>query len=272
MTIKVKHILFVMLAVVITMLLYKLLKQSINELLTKRKYEKQIVDYLNLYSFDNMSNVTINRYNYYKNYYNEPYIDISPLIESYIKQVETNDEHPFGGGYSVELTSDLRRTIYCRNYTYILKLYHGIDRTIDIEQLEKILIHKGNDKYSGWCIRKDSPEIIDLPYNFYLKYEPSDFKLLDKVKKVTKCKIVDSMINGHYRKAIKVEYVDKNGENKAIDKTIIVDKDDDNKVTISISGLYYSETHNAKIELCNYDYEIWSKEKKEREANEPWNW
>ena len=270
MTIKVKHILLVILVIVITILLHKFLKQPINELLTRKKYEKQIVSYMNFDSFDNVTDGSIEMYNYYKNYYNEPDIDISPLIESYIKQVETNDEHPFGGGYSVELTSDLRRTIYCRNYTYILKLYHGIDRKIDIEQLEKILIHKGNDKYSGWCIRKDSPETIDLPYNFYLKYEPSDFKLLDKVKKVTKCTFIDPVTYGHYRKRVKIEFVNENNLHNSIEGSIEVF--DNGKLVLGLLGVYYSQTHNAKIELCNYDYEVWSKEKKEREANEPWNW
>ena len=226
---------------------------------------------MNFDSFDNVTDGSIEMYNYYKNYYNEPYIDISPLIESYIKQVETNNRNLYNsGGLAVELASNIERTIEGGDYTYETYLYYGENRKLLMEELENVLMHKGNDKYSGWCIRKDSPETIDLPYNFYLKYEPSDFKLLDKVKKVTKCTFIDPVTYGHYRKRVKIEFVNENNLHNSIEGSIEVF--DNGKLVLGLLGVYYSQTHNAKIELCNYDYEVWSKEKKEREANEPWNW
>lgn len=270
---KIKYVSFFVLSLIVVVVSYIMFKKQIDEILVKRKYSKQIVNYLNFKSFEGMSKTTLNRYKYYRDYYNEPYIDISPLIESYIKQVETNEENPFGGKYAVSLTSNMEREIQSEDYTYIVKLYHGINRELSIEELEKVLIHKGNDKYTGWCIPKDSPEIIDLPYNYYLKYEPSDFKLLDKVKRVTKCifpnKLEIEMGNG--RNNIIIEYIGKNNEISKVDKTVVFSKEDDENITISISGLYYTQTHNAKVVLKNHDYDEWAIEKAKREKDEPWN-
>lgn len=252
---KIKYILYTMLIMIVTIVLYYIFNEPIKELFTKKKYAKQIVKYLNFDSFDNMSDTTLNRYNYYKSYYNELYIDVSPLIESYIKQIETNERNKYNsGGLAVGLSSNIERTIEGGDYTNVSYLYYGKDRELSIEELEKILIHKSNDKYSDWCIPKDSPKIIDLPYNYYLEYEPSDFKLLDNVKKVTKCtfpnKLEIDTSNG--RNDIIVEYIDKNDSIKKANKTAVLSKEDSGKITISISGLYYSESHNAKVELHNH--------------------
>lgn len=253
MLIKIKHIVIIMLAICVLGIIYLIISKPVNEFLTKRKYEKQIVNFLNFKSFDNVSDVSIKRYNYYKNYYNEPNIDISPLIESYIKQVETNEMNPYNSdGLSVEITSNMEREIQGWDYTYITALYYGKDRKLSIEDLEKVLVHTSKDKYSGWCIPKDSPGIIELPYNFYLKYEPSDFKLLDNVKRVTKCDLVNPITYGHYRKDIKLEIVDEKNNKKTLDRTAVIDKEDGDKLTISLSGIYYSQSHKAKIELCNH--------------------
>lgn len=272
MKIRVKCIIIVTIIISVLIILYIITNKPLNELLTKRRVEKQIVNYLNFESFDNMSQTTIDRYNYYKNYYNEPNIDISPLIESYIKQVETNEYNNIHGEFWVELSSTMEREIEGLDFRYVAQLYHGIDRKLSIEDLEKVLVHTSKDKYSGWCIPKDSPEIIELPYNFYLKYEPSDFKLLDNVKRVTKCDLVNPITYGHYRKDIKLEIVDEKNNKKTLDRTAVVDKEDGDKLTISLSGIYYSQSHKAKIELCNHDYDEWKIIKEKEEENEPWNW
>ena len=49
-------------------------------------------------------------------------------------------------------------------------------------------------------------------------------------------------------------------------------KEDGDKLTISLSGIYYSQSHKAKIELCNHDYDEWKIIKEKEEENEPWNW
>ena len=267
---KVKYVLFAILIVSIVCVLYKLLNKPIIEFLAKKKYEKQIVNNYNNNSFDNVSDGTIEEYNYYKNYYNEPNIDISPLIESYIRQVETNEENPFGGKYSVRLTSNMEREIQSEDYTYIIKLYHGIDRKLPIEELEKILIHNGKDKYTGWCVPKNSSEIIDLPYNFYLKYEPSDFKLLDKVKKVTNCSLEGLLVRKRNR--LLIDYLDKNDIKQSEYREAVIYDNNNFKIGLLIyRDFYYTQTHNAKVELKNHDYDEWAKEKAKAEANEPWN-
>lgn len=271
MTIKVKHILLVILIVIVAVILYKVLKKHVNEIITKSKYEKQIEDNYNNNSFINVAEGVIDEYEYYKNYYNEPDIDISPLIESYINQVESNEEHSYNGKFRVKRTSNFRREILCDDYTYTAKLYHGINRIASISDLEKILIHKSNDKYSDWCIPKDSPSIIDLPYNFYLKYEPSDFKLIDKVKKVTKCTFIDPVTYGGSRKEIKLDYIDINGLKQSFDSIVYISEQTDRKIAMFFKGLFFSQSHNAKIELCNHDYDEWLKEKEKEEETAPWN-
>lgn len=253
MLIRVKYIIFVVLIMIVLFMLYMFVRRPLNEIIVKKKVEREIVNCLNFESFDNMSKATNDRYNYYKNYYNEPNIDISPLIESYIKQVETNEMNPYNSdGLSVEITSNMEREIQGWDYTYITALYYGKDRKLSIEDLEKVLVHTSKDRYSGWCIPKESPEIIELPYNFYLKYEPSDFKLIDNVKKVTKCELLDPITYGHYRKDMRVELVDKNNNVSVLNRTAVLDNNDNDRITISFSGIYYSETHRAKIELCNH--------------------
>lgn len=255
MTVKVKHILIALLTIITTIIMYRFSNNPINEFITRKKYENQILNCLNFDSFDNMSDETLDRYNYFKNYYNEPNIDITPLVESYIKQIETNERNKYNsGGLAVGLSSNIERTIEGGDYTNVSYLYYGKNRKLSIEELEKILIHKSNDKYSDWCIPKDSPKIIDLPYNYYLEYEPSDFKLIDNVKKVTKCTFLNKLeidtCNG--RNDIIVEYIDKNDSIKKANKTAVLSKEDSGKITISISGLYYSELHSAKVELHNH--------------------
>lgn len=253
MTIKVKHILLAMLIVVIAIILYRFLKEPVKEVLAKKKYERQIVSFLNLESFDGVSEGSIEEYEYYKNYYNEPDIDISPLIESYIKQVESNEKNPYNvGGNEVSLQSNLRRTIEALDYTYATYTFYGDNRVASISELEKILIHKSNNKYNDWYILKDSSGIIELPYNFYLEYEPSDFKLLDDVKKVTKCTFIDPVTYGNARKSIKVEYVDKNNKKIVLDDVVYISKHSKYKVGAFLAGLYYTEFHTAKIELKNH--------------------
>ena len=252
---KIKYVLFFVLFITVIVLIYNLFKRPIKEIMAKRKYSKQIVNCMNFESFENIAEVSIERYNYFKNYYNEPNIDISPLIESYIKQVETNERNMYNsGGLAVSLTSNMERTIECGDYTNVTYLYYGSDRKLSIEELEKVLIHKGDDKYTGWCIPKGSPNIIDLPYNYYLKYEPSDFKLLDKVKKVTKCTFPNELEieTGNGRNQIIIEYIDNNNEKQVKNGMVYISEEDDYKVIVFYNNLYYSQTHNAKVELHNY--------------------
>lgn len=247
--------------------------KPIKKLLIKKKYEKQIVNNYNNNSFNNVTDGTIEEYNYFKNYYNEPNIDISPLIESYIKQVETNEEHSFGGKYAVRLTSNMEREIQCEDYTYIIKLYHGSDRKLSIEELEKVLIHNSSDKYTAWCISKNSPNIIELPYNFYLKYEPSDFKLLDKIKRITKCTFPSELEvkTGNGRNHVIIEYIDNNNLKQTENSIVYLFDEYEHEIGMFYSGLYFSETHNAKVELRNHDYDEWAIEKAKMEKDEPWN-
>ena len=251
---KIKNVLLFVLFLIVIEIVYNLFKYPIKEILAKRKYSKQIVNCMNFESFENIAEVSKERYDYIKNYYNEPNIDISPLIESYIKQVETNEEHPFSGEYAVRLTSNMEREIQCEDYTYIIKLYHGNDRKLSIEDLEKVLIHNSDDKYAGWCIPKDSPQIVDLPYNYYLKYEPSDFKLLDKVKRVTKCTFPNEL-NFKYNNGkndIIIEYIDGDNKKQVKSGNVYISEEDDYKITVFYNNLYYFQTHNAKVELHNH--------------------
>ena len=254
MIIKIKHIVIIVLAVGILSIIYLKISKPVNEFLAKKKFENLILNNYNNDRLDNVTDGTIENYNFYKNYYNEPNIDISPLIESYIKQVETNEMNPYNSdGLSVEINSNMEREIQGWDYTYITALYYGKDRKLSIEDLEKVLVHTSKDKYCGWCIPKDSPEIIELPYNFYLKYEPSDFKLLDNVKKVTKCDFVDPVTEYSYngRKRVKISYIDNNDENHTID-SIIFKFDNDDKIGMPYAGLTYTRNKVAKIELCNH--------------------
>ena len=269
MTIKVKHILLVIIITIVVIILYRCLKKPVKEMFVKKYYENEIIEYLNLNKNKNLDDGKIWDYEYYKNYFNESDIDISPLIESYIKQIETNEKNLYNvGGYEVSLQSDVRRSIEALDYTYITYVFYGDNRKATISELEKVLIHKSSDKYKDWYILKNSPKIIDLPYNYYLEYEPSDFRLLDNVKKVTKCSFVDPVTYGGNRKRIKIEYIDKNECIYSDDRTIIIE---DNNIITSLSGLYYNETHKAKIELKNHDYDEWLKEKEKEEETAPWN-
>ena len=255
MTIKVKHVILVLIILSILCALYMFFKEHVKELLIRNKLEKKVVKYLSFDESLDLNDGTIYDYDYYKNYYNEPYIDISPLIESYIKQVETNNRNLYNsGGLAVELTSNIERTIEGGDYTYVSYLYYGENRKLLIDELEKVLIHKGDDKYSGWCIRKDSPETIDLPYNFYLKYEPSDYKMLNNVKNIIECKFIDSVLEYSYndRKRAKIVYIDNNDERQIIDDIIFVNNSDKMNFSIGLSGIYYKITRNAKIELHNH--------------------
>ena len=253
MTIKVKHIVLFIIVIIVAIISYRVLNQPLKEIFEKGKYEKQIVNYLNFESFENLSKGTIENYNYYKNYYDEPNIDISQLIESYIKQIETNERNPYSvGGLEVPLSSNFEREIQGYDYTDVLYVFYGKNRISSISELEKILIHKSNNKYSDWCIPKDSSNIIELPYNFYLKYESSDFKYLDDVKRVIGCTFGTSILEKSYNgeKKIKIEYIDKNNEKHLVSGTIYIT--DDGKIIFPRLGIYYSETHNAKIELKNH--------------------
>lgn len=261
MTIKVKHIVLLILVIIVAIISYKVLKQPLKEIFEKKKYENQVVNYLNFESFENLSKGTIDNYNYYKNYYNEPNIDISPLIESYIKQIETNERNPYSvGGLEVPLLSNFEREIQGYDYTDDLYVFYGANRIASISELEKILIHKSNNKYSDWYIPKDSSNIIELPYNFYLKFEPSDFKLLDDVKRVIGCTFVTSILEKSYNgeKKIKIEYIDKNNEKCFVNGTIYITND--GKIVFPRLGIYYSQSHNAKIELKNHISDMLSDE------------
>ena len=59
MTIKVKHILLVILIVIVATILYNVLKKPINEMLEQKKHAKQIINYLNSDSFENISDGAI---------------------------------------------------------------------------------------------------------------------------------------------------------------------------------------------------------------------
>ena len=253
MTIKVKHILLVLLVVIVAIILYNVFKKPLNEMIIKSIYEKQIVDNYNNFSFTNVAEGVIAEYEYYKNYYNEPDIDISPLIESYIKQIETNERNPYNvGGLEVHSTSNGIRAIEGYDYTDDIYVIYGKDRIASISELEKILIHKSDNKYSDWWIPKDSHGIIDLPYNYYLKYEPSDFKLLDKVKKVTKCTFIDPVTYGYARKDIKLDYIDVNEIKQSLSSVVYISERTNRKIGMFFQGVYYTESHTAKIELCNH--------------------
>ena len=252
---KIKFIVATMLVITIFIIICMVFNKPIKKFLIKKKYEKQIVNNYNNNSFNNVTDGTIEEYNYFKNYYNEPNIDISPLIESYIKQVETNGRNMYNsGGLAVSLTSNMERTIEGGDYTNVTYLYYGIDRKLFIEDLEKILVHKGNDKYTGWCIPKDSPNVIDLPYNYYLKYEPSDFKLLDKVKRITKCTFPNELEikTGNGRNHIIIEYIDNNNIKQTENSIVYLFDEYEHEIGMFYSGFYFSETHNAKVELHNH--------------------
>ena len=275
MTIKVKHILLVILILIVAVILYNVLKRPVNEMITRIKFEKQIVDNYNNNSFLNVTDGVIGEYEYYKNYYNEPDIDISPLIESYIKQVESNEKNKYSvGGLEVPLTSNLRREISAADFTYVTYAYFGENRIASISELEKILIHKSNDKYSDWFIAKDSPSIIDLPYNFYLKYEPSDFKLINKVKQVTKCTFIDPVTYGVNRKEIKLDYIDINGIKQSLDSIVYISEQTNSKIAMFFKGLYFSQSHNAKIELRNHYIDKIREEviRLDYDNNASWSW
>ena len=268
MTIKVKHILLVLLTIIAVIIIYRFFKEPAKELFRKKKYEKQIVNNYNLNLFDNVTDGTIEEYNYYKNYNNEPDIDISPLIESYIKQIEANEKSgsKLNGKYRVKLTSNMRREIECLDFTDTTNVFYGTDRKLDITELEKILVHKSKSKYSDWYLPKDSQKIIDLPYNYYLEYEPSDFKLLNNVKKVTKCifpnKLETELNNG--RNDIIIEYINNDGIKQIYNSLIILFDDSKHELGMFYSGLYYTETHNAKIILKNHYDDMIFKEIEER--------
>ena len=57
-------------------------------------------------------------------------------------------------------------------------------------------------------------------------------------------------LNG--RKRIKTEYIDKNGNRQFINGIIYLSNDDNNNTGAFLVGLYYTESHNAKIELRNH--------------------
>ena len=280
MTIKVKHILLVLVIIIIAIIVYIFLRNSINELIIKRKYANQVVNFMNFDSFDNIVDASVERYSYIFNYYNEPDIDISPLIESYIKQVEANEKSGgiLNGKYRVKLTSNMKREIEGADYTDTTNVFYGTNRNLDIKELEKILVHKSESKYSDWCIPKDSPQIIDLPYNYYLEYEPSDFKLLDDVKKVTKCifpnKLEMRFDNG--RNEVIIEYINKDNTKIRKNGAVYISKEDDYKITVFLNNLYYSQTHNAKIVLKNHYNDLIIKEIEKRGYyNDPgwvWKW
>ena len=278
MTIKVKHILLVLVIIIIAIIVYIFLRNPINELVIKRKYANQVVNFMNFDSFDNIVDASVERYNYIFNYYNEPDIDISPLIESYIKQVEANEKSGgiLNGKYRVKLTSNMKREIEGAGYTDTTNVFYGTNRNLDIKELEKILVHKSESKYSDWCIPKDSPQIIDLPYNYYLEYEPSDFKLLDDVKKVTKCifpnKLEMRFDNG--RNEVIIEYINKDNTKIRKNSAVYISKEDDYKITVFLNNLYYSQTHNAQIVLKNHYNDLIIKEIEKRGYyNDPgWAW
>ena len=284
MTIKVKHILLVLIIIITAIISYYLYNEPVKELIRKKKYGNQIVKNYNLNTFDNVTDGSVEEYKYYKNYYDELYIDITPLIESYIKQVEANEKSGgiLNGKYKVKLTSNIRREIEGADYTDTTNVFYGTNRRLDIKELEKIIVHKSESKYSDWCIPKNSPQIIDLPYNYYLEYQPSDFKLLDKVKKVNKCifpnklETVSKTNYNNGRNDVIIEYID-NNDIKQVEKSLVVLFDDsEHELGVFYSGLYYSETHNAKIVLRNHYNDLIIKEIEKRGYyNDPgwvWKW
>lgn len=251
-------------AIVILVPVIIFLAKYINKTITIKDYEKRIVNFCNNFSNDGISKYAIRWHNNNINFEQVKNYDISPLIKNYFDQVEGKFEELHFSA------SDENRIIFMSadNYNqrlahltekgdvWVLDRYFGLNRVATISELEKIIEHVGNDKYSGWRLDKDSEEIIELPYGFYLKYRKCKSKRLNKVKKILSCKFLDRNINYKVNRDNKIElvYLNTAGQEERIVK--IVQFDEEKKIKLSLEGLFWENSGDtAHLTLCNRLYE-----------------
>lgn len=260
---QIKHIVILIIVCVFILVTVFLIKY-INNIITIRNYETQIVNFCNSNSFEGISKWTIGDCKKNELIEEVEYYDISPLIKNYIDQVEGRFEDLYFSASDKNKIFFMSADNYNQTLVHltekgnvkVLDKYYGLNRIATISELEKIIEHIGNDKYSGWRLHKDSEEIIELPYGFYLDYIKCKSKRLNKVKKMLSCRFLNKNINYKQWKDNEIEltYLNILGQEEKI--VMIVQFDKEQKLKPLLRGLYWENSGDgASLKLCNTLYE-----------------
>ena len=258
-----KYLIIICIIVVSIPIIFFFIKY-LNNMQKIKNYEKQIVNFYNSGSSEGISQTSIESYNVNLLSEKVEYYDISPLIKNYIDQVEGRFEDLYFSASDENKIFFMKAENYNQTLVHltekgnvkVLDKYFGLNRIATISELEKIIEHIGNDKYSGWRLHKDSEEIIKLPYGFYLKYRKCTSKRLNKVKKVLSCRFINRNINYKVGKDNRIELVYLNTLGQEEKVITIVQFNKDLKLYINLDNLYWENSGDgASLRLCNTLYE-----------------
>ena len=275
-----KRIIIASALMIILIILLFTFKFVIQPYITKKKFEENIVALLN--ENGKSSIVSKGWLEYAKSKKLEEY-DISGLINDYINAIDLAIQK------KINWNKEIRYDQYNKSGGLDVVAEHGIqDNWIEyianniteedilaytensffenlIPKIEKVFIHKSEQKDKSWYVKNDMDKTIELPYNVYYVYVSDHKKLRNEVKEIVS--IDTNKVNEHYTDC-KVKY--KNYSDEIVEETIKMF----NSVNMytgektyfysDFSDLYYTDGNMPELTAGQHDYD----EAKKRESEE----
>lgn len=249
----IKKIIIIIIVAIILLIVCIVMKDKIVYTLKVKKIENNLKNYLNLKSTEGMAEGCKFELERCKNGKIDEY-DITDFVEVYLNQV--NDTASKKEMNKVRMTNIYKQANDYSNYIKSRNL--SMDEIIT--SLKNTLIYKNIDNENRWYIDKNSKTIIELPYNYYIKYTLSDRKDLKNIKEVLGIKVVDTVDFKNIKRNSQIYFCIK--YKNFANQVFTTDKneyafifEENGLIYKTLENIYYTETQFAKVELCNHDYD-----------------
>lgn len=249
----------------------------IHPYIIRMQFNNNIVLFLN--DNDNSSITNYTRWLRYAKSEKPKEYDVSGLINDYMNAIDLAiqkkinpdkiiryDEYFKSGGLDVVAEHGIRDNwieYIAKNVTEedisAYRSNHFFDKLI--LEIEKVFLHKSNQRNKDWYINNDYDRIIELPYNVYYTFVCDHKKLKNEVDEIIS--IETREISKHYTMC-KVRYKNNNGEiaEKEIKMFNDINMHTGEKTYFysDFGDLYYADSNMPELTAGQHDYDI-AKEK-----------